>query len=133
MNHFHAEILRKRMHHLFGLVQAQQPVVHEDAHQPIANGAMNQGRRDRRINAAGQPEQHIFACGLRAHGGDCFAEVVVHVPVVAATANVVREAGENRRTLFGMRHFRMKLHRVEPSRLVSHRRNGSRNPTSRST
>ena len=40
--------------HLFGFVVSQETVVDEDALQPIADGAMDQRRRDRRIDAARQ-------------------------------------------------------------------------------
>jgi hypothetical protein len=45
VDYFHAEIFGEGFHHLFGLVQTQQAVVHEHASQLIADGAMDQRRR----------------------------------------------------------------------------------------
>ena len=52
---------REGLHHLLGLVQAQQAVIDEDAGQLVADRAMEQRRRNRRIDAAGQPEDHFVA------------------------------------------------------------------------
>ena len=58
----HAEIARERVHHLLGLVQAQQPVVDEDAGELIADRPVDQRGGDRRVDAAGQAEHHLVAC-----------------------------------------------------------------------
>ena len=63
--HAHAEILRKRMHDLLRLVQAQEAVIDEDAGETIADRAMDQRRGHRRIHAAGEAEQHLLVAGLR--------------------------------------------------------------------
>ena len=42
------------------LAQAQEPVVHEDAGELVADGAMDQRRRDARIDAAAQAEQDFL-------------------------------------------------------------------------
>ena len=43
------EVLAKRGHDLFGLVLAQQAMVHEDAGQLVADGAVDERRRGRRV------------------------------------------------------------------------------------
>src|SRR6267378_3701834 len=45
-------------------------------------------------------------------------DVVGHVPVVAAAADLVHEAIEDRTALAGVRHLRVELHAVEATRLV---------------
>ena len=57
-----------------------------------------------------KPEQHVVAADLRADRRDRLADVVVHVPVVAAAADVVREAREDRRALLRVRDLGMELH-----------------------
>ena len=83
MDHLDAEVARERVHHLLGLVQAQQPVVDEHAGQLVADRLVDQRRRDRRIDAARQPEDHLFGADLLADPADRLADVVGHVPVAA--------------------------------------------------
>ena len=44
---------------LLGLARPQQPVVDEDAGELVADGPVHQRRRDRRVDAAGQPADHL--------------------------------------------------------------------------
>ena len=71
---------------------------------------MDQRRGDRRIDAARQAEDHLVAADLRADRRDRLADVVAHVPVVAAAADLVREAREDRRALLRVRDLGMELH-----------------------
>ena len=121
-----AEMRREGLEHLLGFVAAQEAVIDEHARELVADRAMQESRRDRRIDAAGQAEQHFVATNLRADRRNRLADVVVHVPVVTATADVVRETGEDRRTLLRVRHLGMELHAVEAPLLVGHRRDRAR-------
>ena len=47
-----AEVLSERRDDLPGFAQAEQPVVHEDARELVADGAVDEQRRDRRVDAA---------------------------------------------------------------------------------
>ena len=53
---------------------------------------------------------HVVAADLRADRRHRLADVVAHVPVVAAAADVVREAREDRRALLRVRDLGMELH-----------------------
>ena len=95
---------------------------------------MDERRGDRRIDAAGQAEEHVLAVRpARGSRATASSDVVVHVPVVAAAADVVREAREDRRALLRVRDLGMELHGVEAARLVGHRRDraGRRRPDQR--
>ena len=50
----HAEVRAERVLHLFALAAAQQPMVHEDARQPVSDRAVHQCGRHRRIHTAGE-------------------------------------------------------------------------------
>jgi hypothetical protein len=121
VNDPHAEVTRERVHHLLGFVLPQQPVVHEHAGQPLADRAMQQCSGDGGIDTAGQTEQHLLIAHLPANRLDRLRGVVVHVPVVAAAADLVREAGEQHRALLRVRDFGMELDTVESARFVRHR------------
>ena len=117
----HAQVLRERVHHLLRLVQAQQAMVDEHAGEPVADRAVDERGRHGRIDAARQAQQDFVLADLLPDPCDGLGDVVVHVPVVAAAADVVREAGEDRRALLRVRHLGMELHRVEAARFVGHR------------
>ena len=103
-------------------LQAQQPVVDEHAGQPVADRAMDERRGDRRVDAAGQAEQHFLGADLRADRRDRLVDVVVHVPVAAAAADVVREARSIAAPCFVCVTSGWNCTRVEAARLVGHRR-----------
>ncbi len=126
VDHFHAEVLRECMHHLLGLVQAQEAMVDEYAGEAIADRPMNERGGDRRIHAAGEPQQDVLAVRLRPHRRDRLACVIAHVPVVATAADLMRETRENRLPLLGVSDLRVELDRVEPARLVGHCGEGAR-------
>ena len=47
----HVEVAAERLHHLLGLVLAQEAVVDEDARELVADGLVHEERRDRRVDA----------------------------------------------------------------------------------
>ena len=69
-----------------------------------------------------KPEDDLFAPDLGADAADRLVDVVGHVPVAAAAADVVHEALEDGAALERVRDFGMELHAVEVARLVGHRR-----------
>jgi hypothetical protein len=93
MHDLDAEAAGEGLHHLLGLVQAQQAVVDEDAGELVANGAVDQRRRDRGIDTAGQAEDHLFAADLLANPCDGLADVVRHVPVAACSRRCPARSG----------------------------------------
>ena len=107
---FTPRFLREGLHHLFRLVQAQQAIVDEHTGQLLADGAMHQCGRDRGIHAAGQAENDFFVADLCADLFHGFADVIRHVPVLAAAADIMHETVDDGLALVGMRDFRMELH-----------------------
>jgi hypothetical protein len=93
MDHLDAEVAGEGVHYLHAFVEAQQAVVDEDAGELVADRAMQQRGDHRGIDAAGQAEDHLLLADLRAHLGDRLLDVVGHVPVAAAAADVAHEAG----------------------------------------
>ena len=101
---------------LLGLVQPHHAVVDEDARQPIADGAMDQQRRDRRIDAAAQPADDRALPHLRANPFGRFLDERRHRPVAGAAADVEREVAQDVEPAVGVRDLGMKQERVEPLR-----------------
>ena len=95
-DHLDTEILREGLHHLLGFVESQQSGVDEHAGQLLADRPMDQRCRDRRVDAAGQPENDFFAADLRLDVTDRLFDIVRHVPVGAAAPR--SRAGSARRS-----------------------------------
>ena len=55
----HVEVPAERILHLLPLAFAQQAVVHKDAVELIADGAVNERSRDRRVDAPGEAENDV--------------------------------------------------------------------------
>ncbi len=66
-----AHVLGEGRHHLVALVQAQQAVVDEHADQSVADCPVQHRRHHRRIDAAGQAENHAAVADLLAHAAGC--------------------------------------------------------------
>ena len=86
------QMLGEGFHHLCGLVQPQQAGIDEYAGQLLADGAMDERRGDGGIDAAGQAENDFFLADCSTDARDRLVDVVRHVPVAAAAADVVHEA-----------------------------------------
>ena len=108
----------KRGHDLIALVEPEQAVVDEDARQPIADGAMEQRRDHRGIDAAREREEDVAAADLAPHPLDAVVDDRGRGPARRATADVVHEPAHNTRALAGMGDFGMELHPVEAAVLV---------------
>ena len=124
MDDLHVQMVGKGFHHLLRLVEAQQAVIHKHAGQLVADGPMDQCRRHRGIHPAGQPQDHFVVADLRFDFLHRLADVVRHVPVLRATANVVHEAVQHCLALRGMGHLGMELQCVKVPRFVRHTGNG---------
>lgn len=64
MNDIQAETVAEHVHNLLGFVQTQQTVIHEDAGQIFADGAVQQHGGHGRIHAAGEAEDHFIVANL---------------------------------------------------------------------
>ncbi len=114
------ELPREHVHHHLRFAQAQEAMVHEDAGELVTDGAMDQRRRDTRIDPAAQPEQYFLGPHLLADPGHRFLDVVAHDPVRPRPCDVEHEPVEQSLPLDRVRHLGMELHAVVPARLVRH-------------
>ncbi len=121
MDDLDAEVAREGLHHLLALVEAQQAVVDEHAGELVADGLVQQRRDHGGIDAARQAEDHLIVADLRLDLGNGLLDVVGHVPVAAAAADVAHEAREDLAALERVRDLGVELHGVELARLVGHR------------
>ena len=109
----HVEVAAERLDHLLGLVRAQQAVVDEDAGELVADRLVHEQRRDRRVDAAGEPADHALRADLRPdpldllldhrrrgprgrRAGDVVEEVLQHRPGRAACARPRGGTGRRR-------------------------------------
>ena len=119
------QLAGEHVHDHVAFVQPQQAVVDEHAGELVADGAVDQRGRDRRIDAARQAEDHLFTPDLFTDPGDRFFDVVPHDPVGLCAADAEHEALEDRLALHGVRHFGVELQRVVAARLVGHACDGA--------
>jgi len=84
-------------------------VVHENARQLIADGLVQQRRRDARINPAAQAENHALSAHLPANFLDGLIDVAAHRPVAPAAADVVNEVRDKFLAARALHDLRMKL------------------------
>ncbi len=104
---------------LLGLALPQQPVVDEDAGQPVADRLVQQHRDDRRVDAAGQAADHLaVATHLRPDAGDGLVLERGHRPVAGAAANPVGEIAEQFRAMRRVDDLEMELDTVKPARII---------------
>ena len=118
-----AEVRPEGLLHLVALVQAQQPVVHEDAGEPVPDGAVRQRRRYARVHAAREPADRP----LRRTDGlaDLLHRVLDEVrrrPIARAAADVEQKVVEDLATPRRMGDFGVEQHPENRARLVPHRR-----------
>ena len=82
------QLLAEPLLNLVRLVVAQQPVVDEDAGEPVADRAMDQHRRDGRIDAARQPAHDLAAaptCRRMRSVASSMNDAIVQSPVQPQT------------------------------------------------
>ena len=123
------QLLAEALLDLIRLVVAQQPVVHEDARQPIADGPVNQHRGDGGIDAARQPAHDLARPDLLPDALGRLLDERGDRPVARAAADVVGEVPQDLGAVIGVHDFGMEQQRVELTlrRLHRHdRRRGAR-------
>ncbi|ENO87654.1 cytosine deaminase [Thauera linaloolentis 47Lol = DSM 12138] len=111
----------EHFHDQLAFVEAQQAVVDEHAGELVTDGAVDQRRGHRRVDAARQAEDNFLVTDLRADAPHGFVDVVGHVPVVAAAADIVHETPDHLLALDRVRDLGVELHAVEAACLVRHR------------
>ena len=95
-------------------VQPQHAVVDEDARQPVADRAVDDERRDRRVDAAAQRADDPPVADLRADPRRRLFDKRRHRPVAGAAADAVREVAQDLEAALGVHDFRVEQQRVEP-------------------
>ena len=98
---------------LFPLALAQQPVIDEHRDQLVADCLVHEGRRDGRVDAAGQGRQHAPRSDLLADARDLLGDDVAAVPVGGEARRLVQEVLDDLLTLLGVLHLGVPLHAVE--------------------
>ena len=124
-DHLGVQLAHKHVHDHVALVQAQQAVVDEHAGELVADGAVDQRRSHRRIDPAGQAENHLFVAHLLADLLHRFFNVVAHHPVGPGGADVEHKALQHGPALHRVGDLGVKLHGVEVPCLVGHAGDGA--------
>jgi hypothetical protein len=119
-DHARMQPTREHLHHHPAFVEAQQAVVDEDAGQLVADRAMDQGRRDARIDAPRQAEDHLVGADLLADPRHRLLDVVAHHPVGLRTGDVEHETVQDVATLLRVGDLGMELDCVVAALLVGH-------------
>ena len=88
-------VAAEERHDLLRLVQPHQPVVDEDAGELVADRLVDQHRRDRRIDAAGEAADHPAPPDLLADAGDRLVLELRHRPVAGEPGDLVHEIRES--------------------------------------
>ena len=102
---------------LLGLALAQQPVVDEDAGQPVADGPLHERRGDRGVDPAGEPADRPAVADLLADPRDLLLDDVDHRPGRPAAGDVEQEVLEHLLAVLGVH---------APRGATAHRRAGGR-------
>ena len=116
-----AEVLAEGRLHLLALVEAQQPVVDEDAGQPVADRAVDDERRDGAVDAAGQPADRPGLADLRAHPVDLLLDDVGRGPGGRAVAGLEEEPLQEVGAEGRVHDLGVELDGVEPAGAALHR------------
>ena len=109
-----AEVRAERPLDLLALVQPQQTRVDEDAGELVADRAMHQRRRDRRVDAARQPADHARVADERR--GSSRSRSSMNAPGVqlgSALADVEQEVRDDLAAARRVRDLGMELHAVD--------------------
>ena len=112
-----AELVAQRLLHFLEFVLAQHAVVHEDAGQPrlalgVAQRAIDQHRRDRRIHAARKRADRASAADLLLDLLDGRIDEALRRPCRLRAADLKDEVAQHLRALRRVVHLGMELHRV---------------------
>ena len=107
---------------LLGLVLAQQAVVDEDAGELVADRLVDQHRRHRGIDAAGQPADDAAVADLRRGCARSRSSGRRPWSSRRPARDLVHEVGEQLAAARRVHDLRVELHAVEPARLVGDRR-----------
>ncbi len=103
----------ERLDHLLGLVQPHQAVIDEDAGQLLPHRAVDEQRRDRGVDAAGEAADHPALADLGADRGHLFGDHRLRRPLLLAAGDLAQEAGQDLGAVGGVDHLGVELDPVE--------------------
>ncbi len=115
MHQRHLEVPAERLHHLLGLVLAQQPVVDEHAGELVADRLVHEERRHRRVDAARQPADDPLGADLRTDALDLLLDHGGGRPRRRRAHDVVEEVLQDLLPVRRVHHLGVELHRVQPA------------------
>ena len=104
--------------HLFGLGEPQQTMVHEHAGEPIADRLVDQHRRDRGVDAAGEATDHPALADLSPDLLDRLLLEGAHGPIAPAAGDLAHEISQQRGAVRRVHDLEVELGGVEAARLV---------------
>ena len=121
------------LHHLFALVLAHQPRVHEHTGQLGTDRPVDERRGHRRVDTTGQTTDRATGADLCTDVGDRVVDEVGHGPFGRTTGEVVQEAFDHVLAMGGVVHLGVELDTPDASlRILEHRYRcsvgGSRGP-----
>ncbi len=108
----------KQVDDLAGLVFPHQAGVDKDAGELIADGLVQQHRGHGGIDAPGKAADHLALAHLATDLGDGLLAEGLHGPATGEARDPVREVAQQGRTARRVGHLRVKLHAIEPARLI---------------
>src|SRR5258706_8649602 len=114
-------MLAKRVDDLLRLIQPHQALIDEDAGKLIANCAVNECRRDRRIDTTAQAKYHATIAHLFADPRYALVNDRGRVPAWRAAADIQHKVAQDTRTKRCVRYLRVKLNCVIVAAFVTHR------------
>ena len=118
-------VVAEHGHDLLGLVEPQEPGVHEDAGQLVAYGLVDQDGGDGGVHAAGQAADHPALAHLLADARHRLLAEGGHGPVPGQAGDAVGEVAQDQGAAGRVRHLRVELDAVEPATLVGDHREGA--------
>ena len=111
----HPQPFAQPRYDLDGLVLSKQAVVDEDRRELIADRFRHQKRSDRGIDAAADRGDDVAPADGLAYLLDLPSFEVPQIPAGRAAGDVEEKVVDDLRSGFAVRHFRMKLNRVQPA------------------
>ena len=125
VDEIHVELLGEHLFDLFGLVLAQESVIHEHAHQLLADRLRAQRRNHARIHAARKPEDHAVASHLLANGRHGIVDDRVHGPVRLQPCDPKQEVRQHLLAIRRVANLRMELCGIELALRAFHGSHGA--------
>ena len=125
VNQGHVELVAEDSLDHLGLTLAEHAVVHEDAGELVADGAVHKCGDHGRVDTTGEGENDLPVPHLLANLPDLLVDDVLHGPGLLEATDLEEEVLEHLVTVGGMAHLGVELRGVEVAARVLHGRNGA--------